>query len=311
MTLSKVVKGRLAKPVRVLIYGVEGVGKSTFAAAAPNVIFVGAEDGTSELDVARYPEPRSWDEALEAIADLTTTQHDYKTLALDTLDWLEPLCWEHVCRGKKGKDGKLIQNIEDFGYGKGYNAALDQWRLMLAALERLRNARGMHIVLIAHSTIKDFKNPVGDDFDRYQLKLHQKASGLMREWCDAILFAQHETFTHEKDGRVRGIQSGARIVCTERSAAWDAKNRYDLPDKLPLDWDSFWEAVQAHRPADPAKLRAGIASLLEQTNDEELIERVQVSLTMVGDDAAQLARIYAKLTATISLQTDNASEESE
>lgn len=308
MSLAKVVSGRLVKPIRVLIYGVEGVGKSSFAAAAPSPIFLGAEDGTSELDVARFPEPRTWDDALEAIAELTVAEHAYKTLALDTLDWLEPLCWERVCRGKKDKAGKKIESIEDFGYGKGYTAALDQWRLLLAALERLRNARQMHMVLIAHSQIKDFKNPSGDDFDRYQLKLHQKAGGLVREWCDAVLFAQHETFTAEKDGRVRGISSGARIIHTERTAAWDAKNRYDLPEKLPLDWESFDEAVQAHRPADPVTMRSRIASLLEQTSDNDVIVRVQAATLKAGDDAAQLARIQSKLTAVISMQIDESIE---
>lgn len=311
MTLAGVIKGRQPKPIRVLIYGVEGVGKSSFAAGAPEVIFLGAEDGTSELDVARFPEPRTWDEALEAIAELTTAQHAYKTLAIDTLDWLEPLCWERVCRGKKDKAGKKIESIEDFGFGKGYVAALDQWRLMLMALERLRREREMHIVLIAHSHIKDFKNPAGDDFDRYQLKLHQKAGGIVREWCDAVLFAQHETYTHKNDrGNVKGIQSGARVIYTERKASHDAKNRYDLPEKLPLDWSEFFDAVQAHRPADPAQLRARIADLLQQTSDDALIERVEAAVKLVGDNAAELARIRSRLTATISIQTDN-EEESE
>lgn len=294
------------------LYGSEGVGKSTFASDAPNPIFLGAEDGTSELDVTRLPQPTSWEEVLEGITgEVMTERHDYKTLVLDTLDWMEPICWERVCRGKKSKDGKRIETIEDFGFGKGYIAALDQWRVMLAALERLHRTRNLHIILLAHSQIKTFKNPAGDDYDRYCLKLHEKAAGLIREWCDAVLFAQHETYTHEKNGRAKGIQSGARVIQTQRTAAWDAKNRYDLPEKLPLHWGDFFDAVQAHRPADPATLRARIEELLAQTSDDALIGRVQAAVKMVGEDAAELARIRSRLAATISIATENQDDETE
>lgn len=301
MKLASVVKGRLAKPLRVLMYGVEGVGKSTFAGSAPAPIFVGAEDGTSELDVARFPEPSTWAEALEAIAELTNAEHEYKTLVVDTLDWLEPLCWAHVCATKKDRNGKPFKDIEDIGYGKGYAAALDEWRLFLAALDRLRAKRGVHVVLLAHSWIKGFKNPAGEDYDRYELKLHAKAAGLMREWSDAVLFAQHETYTHERDGRVKGISTGARVVFTQRTAAYDAKNRHDLPEKLPLDWEAFAEAVAAHRPASPAELKAQITELLESATDATK-QRVNTALARVGDDAAQLARIANKLAAEVSIQ---------
>jgi hypothetical protein len=298
MKLASVVKGRLAKPLRVLVYGVEGVGKSTFAASAPSPIFLGAEDGTSELDVPRFPEPHSWKDVLDAVDELTEAEHDYKTLAIDTLDWMEPICWAHVCATKKDKNGKSFQSIEDLGYGKGYTAALEHWRLLLSKLERLRAKRGMTIIPIAHSWIKTFKNPTGDDFDRYQLKLHEKASAIWREWCDVVLFAAHETLTYETNGRAKGVQ-GARVLYTERCAAWEAKNRQDLPPKLPLDWDAFAEAVAAHRPADPAKLRARIEELLPLVG-EDIQTRVKTALEKAGDDAAQLAKIENKLAAMAS-----------
>lgn len=308
MSLAKVVKGRLVKPIRVLIYGIEGVGKSMFAAGAPSPIFIGAEDGTSELDVARFPEPLTWADAMEAISELTTAEHDYQTCVIDTLDWLEPLCWAHVCTGKKDKAGKPITDIEGFGYGKGYTAALDHWRQLTAALERMRNARGLNTVLIGHSWIKAFKNPAGDDFDRYEMKLHAKAGGLLREWCDAVLFATHETLTYESNNRVKGVSSGARVVHTERTAAFDAKNRYDLPDRLPLDWQAFAEAVAAHRPGDPTQLRARIDTLLALHTEEKLVERVRASVVSAGDNAAELARIANKLSA-VTDQQQQATEE--
>lgn len=301
MRLAAVTKGKVVRPLRVLLYGVEGVGKSTFAASAPNPIFIGAEDGTSELDVARFPQPQSWRDMFEALEELTRGQHDYKTVAVDTLDWLEPLCWAALVeRARK----PTITSIEDFGYGKGYTAAVDEWRLLLGAFERLRAQRGMHVIFLAHSWIKTFKNPEDEDYDRYEMKLNAKAGGLLREWCDTVLFARYETFTTKDDRtkRVRGVSNGARVMHTQRMAAWDAKNRHDLPETLPLDWHAFEEAVRAHRPADPSALRSRIAELLVQA-DEALCLLVNETVAKAGEDAAQLARIADRLAAKINLQT--------
>jgi hypothetical protein len=303
MSLVGVVQGRVQKPIRALVWGTEGIGKSTFGANAPAPIFLGAEDGTTELDVARFPEPSTWQDTFDAVTELTTAEHTYRTLVLDTLDWLEPLCWAHIC-AKPDARGKRVTSIEDFGYGKGYAAALDEWRRLLSAIERLRNTRNMNIVLLAHGWIKPFKNPDGDDYDRYELKLHPKAGGLLKEWCDAVLFANYETLTHETNGRTKGISTGARVLHTQRRAAFDAKNRYDLPETLPLDWEAFAEAVAAHRPADPARLKARIALLIEQA-DVETRDKVTAALAKVGDDAAQLARIADKLAATVNIKENS------
>ena len=253
MTLSSLVRGKQTKPLRLLIFGVEGIGKSSFAAGAPNPIFIEVEDGTSQLDIVRFPRPESWTEVLEAIETLTKDVHNHQTLVLDSLDRAEQLLWDHICK----RDGE--PNIEAYGYGKGYSAALDEWRLFISALERLQRAKPMHVVLIGHSTTKTFKNPEGDDFDRYELKLHVKASGFLREWCDAVLFANYETFVQkEKNKRVKGVDTGARLIFTQRRAAYDAKNRFALPDFLHLSWAEFESAVKAAQPADPAALASEI-----------------------------------------------------
>jgi hypothetical protein len=247
MSLTNRIVGRQASTLRVLLYGVEGVGKSTWAAGAPNPIFLCAEEGTHHLDVQRFPAPSMWLEVLDAIEVLRTEEHDRKTLVIDTLDWLEPLCWAHVCKESGEK------SIEGFGYGRGYTAALDAWRTLLARVDELRAVRGMHIVALAHTAIRPFKNPdhsVGD-FDRYELKLHAKAAGLWKEWADCVFFAQFETYsTKTKDGKVKGISTGARVIQTERTAAWDAKNRLSLPAELPLSWQAFSDAAKAARVAE-------------------------------------------------------------
>lgn len=303
MQLGAVTRGRLERPMRVLLYGVEGVGKSTFAGNAPSPIFLAAEDGTAQLDVARFPEPQSWREVFEALDELIARDHPYQTVVVDTLDWLEPLCWKHVVQ--KANSPK-ITSVEDFGYGKGYVAALDEWRLLLAKFEQVRLKRGMHVVFLAHSWIKPFKNPEDEDYDRYELKLHAKASGLLKEWSDAVLFARYETFvnTDEKAKRSRGVSTGARIIHTKRTAAWDAKNRYDLPETLPLDWSAFVEAVKRQAPADPAKLRARIDALLAQTTDAELAQKVTAAVEAAGINAALLAKYADTLAARISIQNE-------
>jgi hypothetical protein len=307
MKLTAVTRGKIERPMRVLLYGVEGVGKSTFAANAPSPIFLAAEDGTSQLDVARFPEPKSWRDAFDALDELITADHDFRTVVVDTLDWLEPMCWQHVVN--KANSTK-ITSIEDFGFGKGYVAALDEWRLLLAKFEQLRLKRGMHVIFLAHSWIKTFKNPEDADFDRYELAVHAKASGLIKQWCDAVLFARYETFanTDEKTKRTRGVSTGARIIHTQRTAAWDAKNRHDLPDALPLDWQAFADAVAAHKPADPQRLRTRIETLLKQTTNEKLITDVTAAVAAAGDDAAKLAKYADTLAARISISAQENAE---
>jgi AAA domain-containing protein len=264
MSLKNRIVGRMSDvPLRVLLYGVEGVGKSTFGANAPAPIFLGTEDGTSQLDVERFPQPGSWAEVLEAVDVLQRDEHDRKTLVIDTLDWIEPLCWEHTCKRHGQTD------IESFGYGKGYTAALEEWRILLSRLDSLRR-KGMHVVLLGHSWIKPFKNPeIDGDYDRYELKLHNKTSGLVKEWCDAVLFANHETATKKVDGqgkRVRGIATGLRLMHTERRAAYDAKNRFGLPETMPLSWEEFYRGA---RGGDEyvRTLRAQIDELLPRVDD--------------------------------------------
>lgn len=295
MPLTSIVRGKLEKPPRVLLYGVEKIGKSTFAAGAPDPIYLASEDGTSELDVARFREPKYWEEARYALDTLRREKHEHKTLVIDTLDWLEPLCWREVCR--KGS----VASIEDFGggYGKGYLAALDEWRCFLADLDELRDQKRMGVILLAHSWIKSFKNPEGDDFDRYEMKLHAKTGALIKEWCDCVLFATYETFTKKGkgDSKAKGIASGARVVHTQRTAAWDAGNRYDLPETLPLDWEAFDEARQARQTETPAKLKERIGQLLEALKDQKLHAKVTASVANAGDNASELARIANKLAA--------------
>ena len=295
MTLAAVSRGLVPAPYRLLVHGTDGVGKSTFAANAPTPIFLGAEDGTGHLDVARFPAPERWQDVLDAVRTLTTESHDYKTLAIDSLDWVEPHIWQHVC------DAAGVNSIEEVGggYGKGYTVALDLWRSFLASLERLQATKGMHVVLIAHSLIKLFKNPEGDDFERYVLKLNDKAAGLCREWAKGVYFANYETFAvKEKSKRVKGVSTGARIMHTQRTAAFDAKDRYSLPEQLPLSWEDFEAAARAASPANPKALAAEIERKAKLLGGE--IEAFAMdAVTKYAGDAASLAKLNDRLNAKL------------
>jgi len=292
MTLASITRGRQVRPVRLLLFGQEGVGKSTFAAAAPAPVFLTAEDGTDHLDVDRFPVPAAWDDVFAALQVLATSTHPFRTLVVDTLDWLEPLLWAGICK----RDG--VTDIESYGYGKGYVAALDEWRRFLGALERTRHAKGMGVVFLAHSWIKAFKNPSGEDYDRYEMKLNPKAAGLLKEWCDVVGFANHEEVAvkDSRTKRVRGVSTGARLLHTTRCAAWDAKNRYDLPESMPLSWDDFAAAVASRRPANPADLVAEITRKAKALGGA-VEEKTTAFLVKAGSDAAQLAKINDRLNA--------------
>lgn len=295
MLLANVKKGRIASPLKILLYGPEGIGKSTFGAAAPGAVFLGAEEGTHQLDIARLPRPETFEDVLELVRALTFEAHDYQSLVTDTLDWLEPMIWRYLCK----KDG--VEYIEQYGegYGKGYTAAVDEWRRLISALESLQSAKGMHVVLLAHSQIKTFKNPEGEDYDRYQLKMNEKAAGLLKEWCDAVLFAKYETYAKaDKRKRVRGVDTGARVIFTERRAAFDAKNRYSLPEQLPLSWPDFAAAVEAGKVAEPATLKEEIQRKAKELGGE--LEKVILdTLAKAGNDAANLALINNRCNARL------------
>jgi DNA-directed RNA polymerase specialized sigma24 family protein len=293
MTLANVVRGRQDRPIRAILYGVEGVGKSTFASQAPAPIFLCSEDGTAQLDVARFPTPRNWADVLESVRVLTHEDHSFKTLVIDTMDWLEPLCWQAVCQAA----GKA--NIEEFGYGKGYVLALDQWRTLLGRIDMLVRTRKMNVVLVGHASIRRVDDPQTGPFDRYRMKLHDKAADVVREWVDAILFARHEVMTVERKGKIRGVSSGARVMHTQWTAAYDAKNRFDLPDTLPLAWDEFELAVRAHVPASAGKLRAELDELIPRLPDPQKAEKALRE--WAGDNPARLAQLLDKARSKVAL----------
>ena len=234
----KITKGKRARAQKVVIYGTEGIGKSSLAAQFPEPLFIDTEGSTDNMDVARLDKPTSWVMLNNQIAFIKSNPTVCKTLVIDTIDWAESLCVDNLCamHGKKG--------IEDFGYGNGYVYAKEEMGRFLNKLQDLIEI-GINVVLTAHAQIRKFELPdeMGS-YDKYELKLGKKTSSqtapLVKEWADLLLFCNYKTYliSQEKSTKKKA-QGNQRVMYTEHNPAWDAKNRHGLPSELPLDYNSI------------------------------------------------------------------------
>ncbi len=222
-------RGRIVRPQKAVIYGPEGVGKSTLASGLPEPVFLDTEGGTHHLDVVRLDPASTWDEITRAVVQLARAEHPFKTLVIDTADWLEKRLAEHLC-AKANKE-----SIEDFGYGKGWVQLAEEFARFLTSLDVLLG-RGMHVVFLAHATVRKFEAPdQAGSYDRFELKLSKQVAPLLKEWCDTLLFCNYLTKVAEKDnGKNRGVGGKERVIFATHTAAYDAKNRHGLADKLPF-----------------------------------------------------------------------------
>ena len=253
MTLmSCIQRGRTTKPPRLLVYGTEGIGKSTFASGAPKPIFLQTEDGLDEIDCNKFPLATSYGEVQAALIELQTEEHDYETVVIDSLDWLERLIWDRICQGTGAKS---IEKA-DGGYARGYAHALLYWREIVDRLNVLRNDRGMVVVLIAHAKVERFEDPESSPYDRYSPRLHKLAAALLSEWCDAVFFATRKIRTQTEEtgfNRKRtiahavGKDGGERILRTVGGPSCIAKNRFGIAEDLPLAWAAFLASLSSHQ----------------------------------------------------------------
>lgn len=232
----EIIKGKIKKAKKVVIYGPEGIGKSTFASKFPDPVFIDTEGSTNDMDVARLPRPTSWIMLLEELQYVEKNPGVCKTLVIDTIDWAEQLCVEHIC-AKHNKSG-----IEDFGYGNGYVYTKEEFGRFLNKLTDVIET-GVNVVLTAHAQLRKFEQP--DEmgaYDRWELKLGKKTqsqtSPLVKEWADMLLFCNYKTYSIAVDdkGKKHKAQGGKRVMYTCHHPCWDAKNRYNLPEECELDY---------------------------------------------------------------------------
>lgn len=251
MSQLKIISGRTPGALKVVIYGPEGIGKSTFASRFPRPVFIDTEGSTRHMDVSRTPRPTSWAMLMDQVRAVRDDPGVCATLVLDTADWAEQLCSAELC----AKNQK--SSIEEFGYGKGYTYLGEEFGRLLNLLEEVVE-RGVNVVITAHAKMRKFEQP--DEmgaYDRWELKLSKQTGPMVKEWADLVLFANYKTYAVKtKEGKVKA-QGGKRVMYTAHHPCWDAKNRLSLAEELPFEFEAIqscipWEAPEAEAVPQPA-----------------------------------------------------------
>lgn len=293
--LSKATKGVQSKPIKAVIYGLDGCGKTSFAAQAPNPIFVGNEDGSGRYGATETPVAKTFEDLTDTIKEIIACKQ-YKTLVVDALDGVEALIDKTVCREQK------VKSIEDINYGKGVVMSCEKFRDFIDLCNHARDDAGMNVIMIAHSHVKAMNDPSQPaPYDRHQLKLRDKNAACVREWADSVLFSCFETFvkTDKNGNKGKGFGDGKRVMFTERRPAYDAKNRDGLPHKMDLSWKAFSEAL--NRPSD--EIAKGLINdchyLIDQVEDTELKALMEKTVADVGTDVNKLREVLNRIKARV------------
>ena len=231
--MLKITDGKIKRAQKVVLYGSEGIGKSTFAAKFPNPLFIDTEGGTSHMDVRRIEKPQTWDELIAVLNEVAITKNLCESLVIDTADWAEQLAISHICTKYK-KTG-----LEEFGYGKGYTYLAEEFISFFEVLDKII-ASGVNVVVTAHAKMRKFEQP--DEmgaYDRWEMKLSKQVAPLFKEWCDMLLFLNYQTFVVATENKSAKVQGGKRVVYTSHHPCWDAKNRHELPEVIDLDFSNI------------------------------------------------------------------------
>jgi GTPase SAR1 family protein len=282
-----VTKGKIKAPVRAVIYGPEGIGKTTFASQWPAPLFVDLEAGTLRLAVDRV-QPSSFAAVEQIVADLTKDAGGYKTLVFDTADWLEKRLVDHVCAAANQP------SIEAFGYGKGYMHLAEAWKRFLDAVSRMQEATGMHVVFLAHAAMRKFEQPdEAGAYDRWELKLLKQSPAVLKEWADMVLFLNYRTLVIDVDGKKKA-QGGQRVMYANHHSCWDAKNRFGLADEMPMEFAKL-APVFAEVPATVTAPTTTIAKPPEKTEAEKDLAPTTKPATVEDPEKAGLLRQLSDL----------------
>jgi len=294
----KIERGIRKGAVRGVAYGTEGIGKSTLAAQWPNPVVLDTEDGTGRLDVARVRCP-DWMTLYGALVDLSGDPQGFGTVVIDSIDWAERSLLEHMLK----KDGK--RSVEDYGFGKGFVKLGEQFSTLLGLCDQIVD-RGVHVLLVGHSTVKRTSPPDMDEgWDRYELKLSKQVGPLVKEWSDLLLFANYRTRIVEgADGRNRAKGGKERVLFTERTAAFDAKNRFGLAPEIPMTIEAlapiFSAAPAPAKPAEPSlfeRLAARIAAckIVEALGKAgDYVEQMGSEGQLTADEVKQLEALIGQ-----------------
>ena len=233
----KIISGKVKKPQKVVIYGPEGIGKSTFASKFPKPVFLDVEDSTKEMDVDRFEKPLSWSEFGANVKEFIKDHGNYKTLVIDTADWAEMLCIQYVCARKQKT------SMADFDYGHGYTYVYEEFGKLLNFLDNYIDA-GLNVVITAHAKMNKIDEPEqSGSYDRWEMKLSKGVKPLLKEWADMVLFANYKTYIVKDDNNKVKAKGGQRVMYTSHHVCWDAKNRHGLPEEVPFDYSSIAHCI--------------------------------------------------------------------
>jgi hypothetical protein len=252
--LASISTGMIHRPPRIVVLGVEKIGKTTFASGAERPIFlqIKGEQGLDALNVNRFPECQTYEDALQCLCSLASENHDFGTVVIDSASALEPLVWAATCKANGS-----VSSIEDVkkGFGKGYIEALEYWRRITEALDWLRANKNMASIIVGHVKVKVFNDPNGSSYDQYQFDLNDKAANLLYRWCDVILFAnkkvivktEEQGFKKEKHQGV-DVGGGASYVYTQKRPSHPGGGRGvygQLSYEIPFLWSSYMAEVSS------------------------------------------------------------------
>jgi len=255
----EITRGKQSKGVKFVVYGPEGIGKSTFVSKIPGIVFIDTEGSTGEMDVLRLPTPTTWAMYMETIDWVIANPGQVKALVTDTADWAERLCIDYVCQTHM-INGKPMSSIEDAGYGKGYVYLYEEFGKALNKLEQL-SQMGIHVGFTAHAMMRKFEQP--DEmgaYDRWEMKMTKKVAPLIKEWASIMLFANYKTMVYATDdkGKKHKAAGGQRVMYANHHPCWDAKNRYGLPDEMPFDFSAIahiFEGIEINQAATNAQAK--------------------------------------------------------
>ena len=270
---DKVVKGgsqKILQP-RLMVYGTAGIGKSSFGAKLPEPIFVDFDHGIDDVNVDRIPGPTTWKESVDVIRSVAASPGKYKSLVIDTVDPLEEMAMEHVSQ----EAGKSFSRMND-EYGAGYVAVASIWKVFLAELDIARQ-NGMLVCLLGHAVIRQASDPTLGNFDQFTSQLGKKSWAGTQRWCDAVMFAGWDAALVDKKDDQRIIVTGKRLLYTVRGSGYEAKNRWSLEPRLPLEWSAVADGIEKHRRTVPV-IEAKIRQLA----------------ALVGGEAQEKAQAYVK-----------------
>ena len=273
-----ITKGKVESAKKIVIYGPEGIGKSTLASRFPNPVFIDTEGSTKEMDVARFPTPNSWNDILTMVED-TAAEPQCSTLIIDTADWAEQLCIKAVCQ-KAGVGG-----IEDFGYGKGYVYLQEAFSELLKSCDHCIDS-GVNVVFTAHAMMRKFEQP--DEmgaYDRWEMKLTKKTAPMLKEWADMVLFCNYKTeVITDQNTKSKKATGGRRVMYATHHPCWDAKNRFSLPDQMDMSFEPLEALFTNIKPEQ--NYRTQLRNYIKDNNldMQEIVTKYGLNNTSTNED---------------------------